>query len=767
MSAEMRLLFSGVKPEMIRRVREFFDAENKNAYVISVCAFPDLENKLGEPFDIIVFDGDAAPQTDVQAIEKIKKASNDASLILTAGRLDKARVHQAMQAGVSDIVENENPERILPVIKREADNIRLQRKQIEAYYKVLESEARYRAIFERTGTAKCLFTSDGIIQLANSQFMKLTGLESAERKAEIKWIDMILKEDRPKFAAISELIHSGKIYLPWKEEFRIVDNQGKIKFLIGTFSVIPETGEHILSMVDITSLKLMQTKLEQSEKRLAEAQKMAHLGNWEWNIQFERLNWSDEIFRIMEVDPENFIPTLNSFFNLVHPQDRRKVRWAIRNSLVQRKPYSVEHRIETKKGKVKILHEMGDVIRNRQGRPVRMVGTVQDISQRSQMEKYLRKTHKMEALGTLAGGISHDLNNILMPIVLNTELALWQVPDDSPVNDYLKQVLAAAKRGKELVNQVVSFSRQKPDEMKVIHLIPLIKETMRLMRASAPAGIDIQTRYHAENDKVYGNPTQIHQILMNLCSNAVQAFDDERGKMEVVLESIRLDKNIKKRYPGLSGGRYLKLSVTDNGSGISGKIIDKIFDPFFTTKKSGDGSGMGLAVVDGIVRKHKGIVNVYSEEKKGSTFNVYFPELEGEIPEKEQESVEIQGGSEHIFVIDDEPSLLKSLQETLERLGYTVTTTSSGIEGWNKFLQHSGEYDLLITDQSMPDITGLELAKRIKETWRDIPIILISGFNEKINERELKKAGIARFLAKPVDTAKLAQSIRSVIEGNQ
>jgi PAS domain S-box-containing protein len=764
MSAEMRLLLSGVKPEMIRRVREFFDADSKNAYVISVCAFPDLENKLGEPFDIIVFDGDAAPQTDVQAIEKIKRASNDASLILTAGRLDKARIHQAMQAGVSDIVEKENPERILPVIKREADNIRLQRKQIEAYYKVLESEARYRAIFERTGTAKCLFTSDGIIQLANSQFMKLTGLESADRKAEIKWIDLILKEDRPKFAAISELIHSGKIYLPWKEEFRMVDNRGKIKFLIGTFSVIPETGEHILSMVDITSLKLMQTKLRQSEKRLAEAQKMAHLGNWEWDIQSDRLNWSDEIFRITEVDSENFIPSLNSFFNLVHPQDRRKVRRAIRNSLVQRKPYSIEHRIETHKGKVKILHEMGDVIRNRQGRPVRMVGTVQDISQRSQMEKYLRKTHKMEALGTLAGGISHDLNNILMPIVLNTELALWQIPDDSPVKDYLKQVLAAAKRGKELVNQVVSFSRQKPDEMKVIHLIPLIKEAMRLIRASAPAGIDIQTRYHTENDKVYGNPTQIHQVLMNLCSNAVQAFDDERGRMEVVLESIRLDENIKKRYPGLSGGRYLKLSVTDNGSGISGKIIDKIFDPFFTTKKSGDGSGMGLAVVDGIVSKHKGIVNVYSEERMGSTFNVYFPELEGDLPEKEQASVEIQGGSEHIFVIDDEPSLLKSLQETLERLGYTVTATSSGTEGWNKFLQYSGEYDLLITDQSMPDITGLELAKKIKETWRDIPIILISGFNEKINERELKKAGIARFLAKPVDTAKLARSIRSVIE---
>jgi PAS domain S-box-containing protein len=767
MSAEMRLLFSGVKPEMIRRVREYFDADSKNAYAISVCAFPDLGEKLGEPFDIIVFDADAAPYTDIQAIEEIKKASNDASLILTGDRLDKARIHQAMQAGVSDIVENDNPERIFPVIKREADNIRLQRKQIEAYYKVLESEARYRAIFERTGTAKCLFTSDGIIQLANSQFMKLTGLESADRKAEIKWIDLILKEDRPKFAAISELIHSGKIYLPWKEEFRMVDNQGKIKFLIGTFSAIPETGEHILSMVDITSLKLMQTKLKQSEKRLAEAQKMAHLGNWEWDIQSDQLNWSDEIFRIMEVDTENFIPSLNSFFNLVHPQDRRKVRRAIRNSLVQRKPYSIEHRIETQKGKVKILHEMGDVIRNRQGRPVRMVGTVQDISQRSQMEKYLRKTHKMEALGTLAGGISHDLNNILMPIVLNTELALWQIPDDSPVKDYLKQVLTAAKRGKELVNQVVSFSRQKPDEMKVIHLIPLIKEAMRLLRASAPAGIDIQTRYHAENDKVYGNPTQIHQVLMNLCSNAVQAFDDERGKMEIVLESIRLDENIKKRYPELSGGGYLKLSVTDNGSGISGKIIDKIFDPFFTTKKAGDGSGMGLAVVNGIVSKHKGIVNVYSEEKKGSTFNVYFPELDGEMPEKEKESVEIQGGSEHIFVIDDEPSLLKSLQETLERLGYTVTTTSSGTEGWNKFLQHSGEYDLLITDQSMPDITGLELAQKIKETWRDIPIILISGFNEKINERELKKAGIARFIAKPVDTAKLAQSIRLVIEENQ
>ncbi len=888
MFTEINILFAGVNGETLELIREHLNSDGIHGVVDSINEFGDLQDKLKKSFDILILDVDAAPFSDDKAIEQIKNNTGNISLILIAENADKARIRQAMKVGILDIIEKDIPERLISVIKREAENIQLQRNQVKAYHRVLESEARYRAIFERTGTAKCLFNSDGTIQLANSQFMRLTGLEAAHIEGKQKWLELIFKEDRSKFKPISDLVQSGKAYLPWKEEFRLVDAGGTMKFLIGTFSLIPETGEHILSIVDITGLKRVQKRLKQSEKRLAAAQKMAHLGNWEWNIDSGRIIWSEEIYRIMGVDPDKFTPSFKSFLDLVYSQDQSKVRRAIRNSFFQGKPYSVEHRIKTPQGKEKILHERGTVIRDRQGKPVRMVGTVQDISRRShmeeqnrrlaaavfniregillydtgghilfanpalenilgfssgdligksiddlklienieeaghinkkkrpvfggqtsyqkkdgekididvflspiresrrsknilftvlvlrditaevRMEKYLRRTHKMEALGTLAGGISHDLNNILMPIVLNTELALWELEDDDQVKDYLKQVLIASKRGKELVNQVVSFSRQKPDEMKPVHLIPLIKEALRLMQASIPAGIKLHACYQTDNDLVYGNPTQIHQVLMNLCSNASQALEDERGRIEVVLESIHLNQKIIKLYPSLTSGSYVKLSVTDTGCGIPEKIFDKIFDPFFTTKKSSEGSGMGLAVVDGIVRKHQGIVNVYSEAGEGSTFNVFFPALDENVQETKEESFDFHGGNEHIYVIDDEPFLLKSLQKVLEKLGYTVTTSDSPSAGLNEFQLHPEKYDLILTDQTMPEMTGLELTHRIKCADKDMPVILISGFNEKINEKELKKAGIAKYLAKPVDTAKLARSIRSVLTKNQ
>ncbi|MFO7866151.1 MAG: PAS domain S-box protein [Candidatus Aminicenantes bacterium] len=890
MSFTINLLLAGIKPEAVDLIRDSLGSNGIRGKFEVVSDSAGLKTKLRESFDIVIMDLDSGPFKGSKVFSLIKQFKGDVSFILSAGDLDKDKEEEAFRKGAADIIENKHPERLCAVIRREAENIRLRKKQKTDFLKLQESEARYRAIFHRTGTAKCLFSEDGVIQLANSQFIKLTGFNLSQLKGKKKWMDFVFKEDRPKLESIIKLSQSKKSYLPWKEEFRMVDTCGTLKFLIGTFSMIPETGEHTLSLADITGLKLVQEKFKESEKRLATAQRMARLGNWEWDIKSDRLAWSNEIYRIMEKNRENFSPSFQSFLEAVHPDDRGAVRRAVRNSFLKKAPYSIEHRIQTPGGKEKTLHERGDVIRDERGKPVRMVGTVQDITRRSQMEeinrrlaaavlniregillfdsrkkvlfvnpalegilgyppgelmgkslddlgiindgdeysspgskgnrpvskrilfrkkdgekidvdiflspvresghtgkilftvlvlrditaevrmeKNLRKIHKMEALGTLAGGISHDLNNILMPIVLNTELALWQIPDNDPVRDFLGQVLAAAKRGKDLVNQVVSFSRQEPNEMKTIRIIPLVKEASRLIRSSIPAEIAIHHRILTEEDMIYGNPTQIHQVLMNLCSNAAQAFQEERGKIVIALEAIRLDPHAIKRYPGLSPGRYLKLSITDDGCGIPEKIIDKIFDPFFTTKKSSEGTGMGLAVVEGIVRKHRGAVNVYSEEGKGSAFNVFFPVREKEGQEEQEEQFDFPEGNEHILVVDDETSVLKSLNEILGKLGYTVTACHSARKALNILQSHQEDaFDLILTDQTMPDMTGLELARKAKKMERKkIPVILLSGFSEKINEKELRRAGISKYLAKPVDSAKLALSVRSVLDGDQ
>jgi PAS domain S-box-containing protein len=405
------------------------------------------------------------------------------------------------------------------------------------------------------------------------------------------------------------------------------------------------------------------------------------------------------------------------------------------------------------------------------GRLAGLIGSVLDVTklkraeeERRRAETQLLQAQKMEALGTLAGGIAHDFNNILGIIFGYTELALWSIPDNLPATKKLDEVLKAANRAKDLVQQILAFSRQGEKEKKPVQVSLIFKDALRMLRAIIPSTIDIRSDISSRST-ILGDPTQIHQVLMNLCTNAVHAMRDQGGTLEVTLADVFLEPNVSDRYSDLQEGLHVQLIVKDTGHGIDPAIMDRIFDPFFTTKEIGVGTGLGLAVVHGIVKDHGGEIEVESERGKGTIFEVLFPAAESP---GSSDAVEpsLPRGHEHILVVDDEPGLAAAMGDMLESLGYETSCRTSSLEALETFLHQHGNqpFDLVITDMTMPTMTGLGFARELLRLNPELPIIICTGFSEHINPERIGKLGIKGFLMKPVTLRDLAVLVRGVLD---
>jgi len=404
------------------------------------------------------------------------------------------------------------------------------------------------------------------------------------------------------------------------------------------------------------------------------------------------------------------------------------------------------------------------IIRWPDGREVRYEIGI-DITERKRMEKELRQSQKMEALGTLAGGIAHDFNNILMPITLNTELVLRSTGQSNRTSENLGYVLEAAQRGRELVKQIITFSRRREQKREPIGIAPVITEVLKLLKASLPATITIRENIDDDPSQVVlSDPTQIHQVLMNLCTNAAHAMREDGGVLEVSLVSVNIDQGAVSSHADLEPGPYLRLTVSDTGEGMDREIMERIFDPFFTTKDRSEGTGMGLAVVHGIVKNHGGAITVYSEVGKGATFNVFLPRIKGGIEREAISPMDIPTGKERILLVDDEAPVLRSERTMLESLGYKVIAISKSDDALKLFLAQPQEFDLVITDQTMPIMTGSEMSRELLRIRSDIPIILCTGFSEVIDEDKARAEGIREFVMKPFTTKEMAETIRRVLD---
>ena len=425
---------------------------------------------------------------------------------------------------------------------------------------------------------------------------------------------------------------------------------------------------------------------------------------------------------------------------------------------------------ETEKGTIH-MEVSASPVKNSKGEIIGGIETVRDITDRKVLENQLNQAHKMEAVGTRAGGIAHDFNKILSAILGYSEIAKGYLPAGSEPRDHINEVLKAGNRARDLVRQILAFSRKDADGQNIINPAPVIREGLKFMRASIPTTIDIREEITDGCGLILANTTNIHQVLVNLCTNAQHAMKDEKGTLTVTLGPIRFSNNELLLPPEVAGGEYVELMVADTGCGMDDNTRNRIFEPYYTTKRTGKGTGMGLALVHGIVQRAGGFIKVDSTPGKGTIFHVYFPAATEEpaatVEQPATQKQALPQGDERVLIIDDEGGITRMYKAALERLGYRVTAHCKSKEALEEFRAAPDNFDIVITDQTMPNITGFELAKEILRLKPEIPIILCTGYSPELSEEKAAGIGIRKYMMKPVSPQALAMSVREILDAGR
>ena len=448
------------------------------------------------------------------------------------------------------------------------------------------------------------------------------------------------------------------------------------------------------------------------------------------------------------------------------PQEREKLTAAITE---HGKVENLEAQFRLKDGRLitALISAILIILRNKP----HILTITRDISElkaaqqeREQLKTRLIQAQKMEAIGTLAGGIAHDFNNILGAIIGYAEMALYDTQKGSMEHYNIEQVLKAGHRAKDLVKQILAFSRKSEQDKKIIFLTPIIKEVLKLLRASLPTTIEIKLNIEPNLDAIFADPTQLHQVMMNLCTNSAHAMGDKGGILAVNLHNVNLNIEAAAQYPELNPGLYVKLSISDTGCGMNAATMQRIFDPYFTTKELDKGTGMGLAVVHGIVKGHGGGIHVESAAGKGTRFDILFPAIIRQVMSETEELKALPTGNETILCVDDEQPLIELGKSMLKKLGYRVETRILPLEAIEVFKAAPDKFDLVISDMTMPAMTGVSLAKKLMEIRPEIPVVICTGYSEQIDESRAKELGIKGFLMKPFTIRELSKTVRQVLD---
>ncbi|RJP84573.1 MAG: PAS domain S-box protein [Desulfobacteraceae bacterium] len=593
---------------------------------------------------------------------------------------------------------------------------------------------------------------------------------SAQEIQAIGDIKSLVKND---FFSLEHLKNTGEIR---NIESSITGKDGKKHFfLINVKYVSIKNGTILYTFHEVSELKHAYdsvTKSEKSYRTLAE-----NLPGLVYRL-FLKENSRMQFFNTLLEPMTGYQETdlTSGTIRLVQPgiieTDRKRIASAMEKAIQEKAPIDVEYRFQHKSGEIRYFHERGKPVFDEEDTPLYVDGVIFDITdnkntliKQHKLEEQLRQAQKLEALGALAGGITHDFNNILSAIFGYTQLALVELPDDSPVKTYLNNMFDAAKRARELVKQILTFSRQETQKQFPVEVRVIIKEALKLLRASIPATIEIRQNIAPHCGNVLANPTQIHQILMNLCINAYHAMRETGGILSVSLTPLDAA-NCSGAISGfgLRPGPCLRLEVTDTGHGMDRQTLDRIFDPYFTTKARGEGTGMGLSVVHGIVKSHGGQITVSSEPAKGTTFQIYWPVIEQEAFQGEAFFTEpLPSGTEKILLLDDEEQTLRVEETILKSLGYAVHAFTSPLAALECFRDQPGAFDLIVTDMTMPVMTGDNFSREILKVRPGMPIILCTGYSETISETETKQIGIKAFIFKPIEIKTFAVLLREIL----
>lgn len=511
---------------------------------------------------------------------------------------------------------------------------------------------------------------------------------------------------------------------------------------------------------DISERKRIEEELEKSEakyRKLIEDSNDAIYLLYE--NKFEIINKKFcEMFGVTEQEVQD--PDFD-FIELVSPKSRDLIMERSKSDNKDKLESKYEFTALNRGGKELEVEASVSYMKYKKG--VAVQGIIRDFTRRKQLEQRMLQSQKLESIGELAGGVSHDFNNILGSIYGYAELAIDKLTEESKIHYYVEQIIKSAEKGKDLVNHIMSFTRKGNMHMEDVNLGEIIKEGMKLIKPLLPSTIRIRQNIQTDQSFISGNPTHIYQILINLCTNASYAMGGNTGLIGITLEEISLDyeSNINN---SLKSRKYIRLIVSDTGKGISKDAQQKIFDPFFTTKPIGEGTGMGLSVVYRIVESHGGEISVHSEEGKGSVFTILFPKIEPSSRKNIEDAIPLVGGTERILFVDDEENIVEIFEKILTRAGYDVSATSSSRNAMKLFKKNKNKFDLVITDQTMPEITGIQLAKEIKKERKDLPIILCSGYSDDNLKFKSVEQNFEKFLNKPVKQIELLRSIRQALD---
>lgn len=514
---------------------------------------------------------------------------------------------------------------------------------------------------------------------------------------------------------------------------------------------------------DITIRRQKEAALRESEARLKRAQRIARLGGWELDLRTGALTWSDEVYRILGVSTESFTPTRATFLELVHPEDRERVQAAVRDALSARAPYRIDHRIVRPTGEQRYVREYAELVLEAD-EPVRMLGAVQDITEHRSIEEQLRQAQKMEAVGRLAGGVAHDFNNLLTVIHGYADVVFNGLEEESPLRSAVGEIRTAGIRAAALTRQLLAFSRRAVPSWQHLNVNETVAEIEKMLRRLIGEDIELRTRFDPALGIARADPNHIEQVIMNLAVNARDAMP-KGGTLTIETRNVELDAAYAAQHADVQPGRYVLLSVSDTGIGMSKEVMDHLFEPFFTTKPEGRGTGLGLSIVYGIVRQSHGHVRPYSEPGHGTTICVYLPRV-NELADAQAVPVVSRspsGGGETILVVEDDDQLRKMACLTLGAQGYTVLEAATGPEALRVAARTSG-IALVLTDIIMPGMSGAELAQALRAENPRVKLLFMSGYSDEAVMLHCPAIADTGFVQKPFTPQTLDARIRELLD---
>lgn len=630
--------------------------------------------------------------------------------------------------------------------------------------KVQESEARqekYRAVLEQSKDN--IFFVDietrSILE-SNRALQTLLGY-SAREMEQLSVYDLVAAPPEDTDQKIAEIVEKRKLDLSHRQ-YRTRD--GKLVDVEVTATLINLADKPTICIVsrDIGPKIQSERILQASEDKYKNLIQASNDGMYLlYRRKFEIINPKfEEMFGVSleDVNRPDF-----DFIELVAPRSRPMVeernRKMLRGETMESK---YEFTAVSRQGREIEVEASVSYIKYKEGTAVQ--GVIRDITERKRLEQHLIQAQKMESLGTLAGGIAHDFNNILGAIIGYAELSSFEVSPDSVIYHNLERILDASERGRDMIKQIMTFSRRAHNRPKPVKVSQVAAEALRLMRSILPSNIEVRQMVERNTSFVLADSVQIHQVMVNLASNAADAMQEKGGVLTLSLKDVWVNEGSTDNAE-LKPGPYVELIVSDTGHGMTPEVKERIFEPYFTTKELGKGTGMGMAVVHGIIKGYHGDISVHSKPGEGAVFKILLPRVENDAVGDEKSVMAVPGGNERILFVDDEEDLVKVAGQILEQLGYTVVSRTCSREALDEFCTEPGRFDLVITDQAMPNMTGVQLAENLRQVRPDIPIILCTGYNHTVARDRCQEMGIKEFVLKPINRQELAQAIRRALNG--